>query len=158
MPSSRQARMTRTAISPRFATSTRRKSGAAEPPGAGGGESERDVAMLPGRVLLALVLQHLERADDLRSRLFRLDDLVDVAELGGLERIGERAPVLRDQPAPLAVGILRPLELVPEDDVDRALRAHDGDLRGREGEVDVAPEMLRRHDVVGAAVRLAGDD
>src|SRR5438552_4498024 len=149
MPSSRQARMTRTAISPRFATRTRRKSGAA---------SERDVAMLPGRVLLALVLQDLERADDFRARVLGLDDLVDVAELGGLERIRERAPVLRDQPAPLAVGVLRPLELVPEDDVDGALRAHDGDLRGREGEVDVAPEMLRRHDVVGAAVRLARDD
>src|SRR4051794_27304343 len=124
MPSSRQARSTRTAISPRFATSTRRKIDAAEPPGVGGGESERDVAMLLRRVLLALVLEDLERADDLRSRLLRLDDLVDVAELGGLERIRERAPVLGDEAAPLAVRVLRPLELIPEDDVDRPFRAH----------------------------------
>src|SRR5262247_1843387 len=114
MPSSRHARMIRTAISPRFATRTRRKSGL----------SEGDVAMLLRRVLLALVLQDLERTDEFRSRLVRLDDLVDVAELGGLERVGERAPVLGDQPAPLAVGILRALELVAEDDVDRALGPH----------------------------------
>src|SRR5437867_5111471 len=102
MPSSRQARMTRTAISPRFATRTRRKSGAA---------SERDVAMLLGRVLLALVLEDLERADDLRSGFVRLDDLVDVAEFGCLEGIGERVPIFGDQPLTLLVRVLRALEL-----------------------------------------------
>ena len=35
--------------------------------------------------------------------------------------------------------------------------AHDRDLRGRPGEVDVAAEVLGAHDVVGAAVGLAGD-
>src|SRR5690242_18821502 len=149
MPSSRQARMTRTAISPRFATSTRRKSGAG---------LEGDVAMLLRRVLLALVLQDLERADDFRSRLFRLDDLVDVAELRSLERVRERAPVVGDEALALLVGILRALELVAEDDVDGALRTHDRYLGGGEREVDVAAEVLGRHDVVGAAVRLAGDD
>ena len=44
------------------------------------------------------------------------------------------------------------------EDVHRALRAHDRDLRGRPGEVDVGAEVLGAHDVVGAAVRLAGDD
>src|SRR5215813_13867582 len=137
MPSSRQARMILTAISPRFATRTRRKSG----------RLEGNVAMLLWRVLLALVLEDLERPDDFRSRLFWLDDLVDVAELGSLERVGERVPVLGDQAASLAVGILRTLELVAEHDVDGALGAHDRDLGGREGEVDVAAEVLRRHHV-----------
>ena len=40
---------------------------------------------------------------------------------------------------------------------DRALRAHHGDLRGRPGEVDVGAEVLGAHDVVRAAVGLAGD-
>src|SRR5689334_10208306 len=131
--------MMRTAISPRFATSTRRKSGRAP-------LSERDVAMLLRRVLVALVLEHLERADDLRARVLGLDDLVDVAELRGLERVRERAAVIRDEPLPLGVDVLRALELVPEDDVDRALRTHDRDLGGGEGEADVAPEVLRGHD------------
>src|SRR5436190_5636312 len=147
MPSSRHARMTRTAISPRFATSTRRKSGL-----------EGDVAMLLRRILLALVLQDLERADDFRSRVLGLDDLVDVAELGCLEGVRERPAVVRDEAFALLVGILRALELVAEDDVDGALGTHDRNLGGGECEVDVAAKVLGRHDVVGAAVGLAGDD
>src|SRR5438046_10047947 len=105
--------MTRTAISPRFATRIRLKSG----PEA---RSEWDVAMFLGRVPVALVLQHLERADQARAGVGGLDDLVDVAELGGLVRVGEGAPVLGDQPFPLGGGVLRPLDLVAEDDADGA--------------------------------------
>ena len=42
--------------------------------------------------------------------------------------------------------------------LDGALDAHDRDARRRPRQVDVAPDVLRAHDVVGAAVRLAGDD
>ncbi len=38
------------------------------------------------------------------------------------------------------------------------VRPHDGDLRRREREVDVRANVLARHDVVRAAVRLAQDD
>src|SRR5581483_7807159 len=126
MPSSRQARITRTAISPRFATSTRRKRRGAVP-----GRSERDVAMLLGRVLVALVLQHLERGDEARAGVLGLDDLVDVAELRRLERVREPLTVLRDQPGSLGLDVLRLLDLVPEDDVDGAVVSHDGDLARR---------------------------
>src|SRR2546426_7043524 len=107
MPSSRQARMTRTAISPRFATRIRLKSG----PEA---RSERDVAMLLGRVPVALVLQHLERPDQARARVGGLEDLVDVAELGGLVRVGEGAPVVGDQAPALGGGVPRPLDVLAE--------------------------------------------
>src|SRR2546422_11754137 len=102
MPSSRRARLPRPAISPRWATSTRRKSG----------RSERDVAMLLRRVLVALVLQHLERPDESRAGVLGLDHLVDVAELGGLERVGEGAPVLDLEPLALDLGVLCPLDLL----------------------------------------------
>src|SRR5213593_1788022 len=120
MPSSRQARMTRTAISPRFATRMRVKRG----------RSEWDVAMVLGRVPVALVLQHLERADQARPRVLGLDDLVDVAELGRLEGIGERLAVLGLEAPALLLPVLRLLDLVPEDDVDGAVGAHDRDLGG----------------------------
>src|SRR5262249_5592231 len=49
-------------------------------------------------------------------------------------------------------------EVAAVEDVDRAGGAHDGDLGGGPGEVDVAAEVLGAHDVVGAAVGFAGDD
>src|SRR5205809_8051014 len=94
--------MTRTAISPRFATRMRVK----------GGRSEWDVAMFLGRAPVALVLQHLERADQARAGVGGLDDLGDVAELGGLVRVGEGGPVLGDAPFALGGGVLRALNLV----------------------------------------------
>src|SRR2546429_6975350 len=144
MPSSRQARMTRTAISPRFATRMRLKGGREA-------RSEWNVAMLLGRVPVALVLQHLERADQARARVGRLEDLVDVAELGGLVRVGEGAPVVGDQALAFGGGVLRPLDLVPEDDVDGAVRAHDRDLGGGGGQAHRAADVPRPHYSLSAA-------
>src|SRR5262245_5253427 len=115
MPSSRHARITRTAISPRLATRTRRKSG----------RSEGDVAMLLRRVPVALVLEHLERPDQARAGLLGLDDLVDVAELRRLVRIGEGLAVLGHQALAFGLGVRGLLDLVPEDDVDGAVGSHD---------------------------------
>src|SRR5437667_12802165 len=100
MPSSRQARMTRTAILPRFATRMRLKSGRE----AG---SEWNVAMLLGRVPVALVLQQLEPEDAARARVGGLDDLVAVAEFGGLVWVGEGVPDAGDQAVALRGGSLR---------------------------------------------------
>src|SRR5579885_1534532 len=132
MPRSRSARMTRTAISPRLATSTRRKSG----------RSERDVAMLLRRVLVALVLQHPQRADQPRARVLGQDDRVDVAKLGGLERVREGPAVVLLEALALGGGVGGALDLVAEDDVDRAVGAHHRDLGGGVGEVHVAADVL----------------
>ena len=48
-------------------------------------------------------------------------------------------------------------DIAAEDDLDRALRAHHRDLGRRPGVVDVAAQVLGAHDVVGAAIGLAGD-
>ena len=42
---------------------------------------ERDVAVLAGRIGIALILQHLESPDDLGACFFRHDDFVDVSAL-----------------------------------------------------------------------------
>src|SRR5512146_2220656 len=103
MPSSRQVRMIRSSISPRLAISTRRNGGAtrravvgeepastaslrkdAAPP-----PLERDVAMLLPGVRVALVGQHLQRANQARPGLRRLDDVVDITARGGDVRVRE---------------------------------------------------------------------
>src|SRR5690349_4545101 len=146
MPASRQPRITRTAISPRLATSTRRI-----------GRLEGDVAMLLGRVLIALVANHLQRGDELGAGLRRLDDLVDVSTGGCNVRIGQTLAILGLESPTFRVRIGRIGQLVAEDDVDRALHAHDRDLRRWPGVVDVATDVLATHDVIGAAVRLTRD-
>src|SRR5688572_3934807 len=102
-PSSRQARMIRTAISPRLATKTvRNGSGAAgaslrkdaattgvprlgrvavlpASPPLGASPSERDVPMLLPWVGVALGHQRLESSNEPCPRLRRTDDIVDVS-------------------------------------------------------------------------------
>src|SRR5579885_2567006 len=132
MPRSRSARMTRTAISPRLATSTRRKSG----------RSERDVPMLLRRVLVALVLQHPQRADQPRARVLGQDDRVDVAELGGLERVREGPAIVLLEPLALGGGVGGALDLVWESGFYCNGGAHHPDLGGWVGEVYVAADVL----------------
>ena len=100
----------------------------------------------------------VERPDQPRPRLGRLDDVVDVAARRGDVRVRELRLVRRDQPRLFRDRIGGGRDRVLEDDVDRALRAHHRDLRRRPGEVHVAADVLAAHDVVRAAVCLAGDD
>jgi hypothetical protein len=72
----------------------------------------------------------------------------------GLNRVSSYSAI---SSARLRLDVLGLQDLLAAQDVDRALRAHHRDLRGRPGEVDVGAEVLGAHDVVGAAVGLAGD-
>src|SRR3990172_513095 len=153
--------MIRTAISPRLATRTRRNGG---PPASSLRKdgtiavSERDVAMLLPRVRVALVSQHLEGPDDPRPRLGRTDYVVDVAAGRGDVRVVDLLLVPGHEPSALGGRVVGVRDLVLEDDVHRALGAHDRDLGRRPGEVHIATDVLAAHDVVGATVGLAGDD
>ena len=84
---------------------------------------ERDVAVLAPRARLALRQRRLERVDQHRPRPPRLDHVVDVAALGGRPRVREALLVVGDQLGAARLGIVGVLELLAEDDVDRALRA-----------------------------------
>src|SRR5439155_5793575 len=55
-------------------------------------------------------------------------------------------------------GVLLLGDLALVEDLDSPLRAHDGDLGGRPGEVEVGPDVLRGHDAVGSSIGLARDD
>src|SRR3546814_9594635 len=76
------------------------------------------------------------------------------AERTGDEGIGEFPAVFLRS----LLDLLGIADVAAEDDLDRALRSHDGDLGARPGVVHVAPQMLRAHHVVGATIGLAGDD
>ena len=96
-----------------------------------------------------LRLQHLQRVDDPCARLRRLDDVINVASLRGLEGVGECA---------LVVGGLLLHVLAAEDDLHCALRAHDSDLSRGPGIVEITVQVLAGHDIVCATVGLASDE
>src|SRR2546430_10342222 len=146
----RAVRATRIAISPRFAISTRRNMRLRR--------SERDVAVLLRRSRLAFRAQHGERIDDPRSCFSRLDHVVEVPHPGRDVRVREAVPVFLDQFLLPLRGFLRPLDLLLEDDLDRALGPHDGEFRRGPSEIEVPADVFRAHDVVGSAVGLSRDD
>ena len=83
----------------------------------------------------------------------RLDDVVDIAALGGGEG-GQEAVFIFFGARGDLVGVA---DIAAEDDLDRALGAHHRDLRGRPGVVHVGADFLGRHHVERAAIGLAGD-
>ena len=113
--------------------------------------------MFPARARLLLRQRGLERVDEHGPRPARLDHLVDVAALRRAVGIRKPFPVVLDQLLAARLRIVRVLELLAEDDVHRAVRAHHRDLCRRPREVEVRTDVLGAHDVVRAAVRLARD-
>src|SRR5579875_1165363 len=153
IPRSRQARITRRAISPRLAIRMRLNMAARVLQA-----SQWNIAVLARRVVLALVFQRAQRSNQSRAGIARTQYFVHVAQLGGLERIGEGTPVFLGQAGALGDFIGSLLELVAKYDVDRPLGSHYCDFRAGIGEVEIAAQMLGGHHVVGAAVSLACDD
>src|ERR1700733_3935259 len=93
---------------------------------------QRYIAMLLGRVFVAFGLQHGQGLNQLLAGLARRDDGINEAAIGSDVGAGEAVAEFVDfrlaQLLPL-LGIPSPIEFALEDDIDRALRAHDGDLR-----------------------------
>src|SRR5207248_10467649 len=114
---------------------------------ASGGEwraSQRDIVVLLPRVLQLLAAQHRQRAAQAPPRYRGLDYVVDKAAARRDKRVGEFLAVfLRARLDRGGVG-----EIGAEDDLDRAFRSHHRDLGRGPGEIDVAPQMFRAHDVI----------
>ncbi len=114
--------------------------------------------MLLRRVSVPLGPQGAEPIDQAGPGIPRVDHVVHVAPGCRTPRVGEFLGVLLDPPGGLGRRIGRLGDLVLEQDLHRPLRPHHGDLGGGPGEVEVAPDVLGAHDVVGPAIRLPGDD
>ena len=81
------------------------------------------------------------------------DDFVDITTLRRHEGREETLLIFLR-----ALGDFHRVGIRAEDDLHRALGAHDRDLRGGPGIVEIAAQMLGRHHVIGAAEGLARDD
>src|SRR2546427_6693482 len=137
---------------------TRARSGASEStPATGPGRPcssatisalERNVAMLARRVAVALGLQRGEGGDQPGAGVARVDDVVEVAPRGRLVGMRELLAILVD---------LRLRRFALVEDFDRALGAHNGDLRGGPRNVVVPADVFGVHHVVRPAVRFARD-
>ena len=57
-----------------------------------------NVAVFFGRIGIPLGFEHPKGLNDLGPGVGRIDDIVDIAQFGGLVGIGEFFPVLGDQP------------------------------------------------------------
>src|SRR5262245_15930111 len=114
--------------------------------------------MLLRRIAIALGAQRRVRIDETRPRVARIDDVVDVAATRGDVRMRELVAVLVDLAVRGAVWIRAVVDLFSEQNLHRALWSHHRDLRRGPRDVVVAANVLGRHDVVRAAVRLARND
>ena len=80
------------------------------------------------RIHIPLILQHLQRVDQPRAGFVRLDDGIEEAACGRDVGIGELLAVLSHQAGAGFLGVGGLGDLLAEDDVDRAVRPHHGDL------------------------------
>src|SRR5439155_20135272 len=103
---------------------------------------QRDVPMLLPRIRVALSGKGLEAGDEPWPGLRWSNDIVDIAASRSDVRIGESGLVLRDEPRPLRVLVVRPGDRILEDDRHGAGRTHDRDLRGWPGEIQVATDVF----------------
>src|SRR5687768_15037791 len=101
MPSSRHARMIRSAISPRLAISTFFSIDGST----GSTTSQRDVAVLLRRIAIALPLKRIEGLDEARTGIARVDDVVEVAASRRDVRVRELLAIFVDLSIRRALGI-----------------------------------------------------
>src|SRR3989337_4309315 len=92
-------------------------------------KSQRNTAMLLGRVGVALVGDHLQGVDQTRARLARFDHVIDVTTRGSDVRVGELLAILLDQLGLPWGGTFGFEQLLAEDNVHGAIRTHHRDLR-----------------------------
>ena len=109
------------------------------------------------RSLDALAGRHLQAPADRLAGLTRIDHVVDHVVAGRTVDVDQLA-VVGDQLGPPGLGVLGLGDLLAEDDLDRALGAHDADLRRRPGDDQVGLVGAAAHHVVAGAVGLAQHD
>jgi hypothetical protein len=118
--------------------------------------------VLLGRKARALASKGTHGLDHSDARGGWFNDSVELTALSSEEGAGNVVGVLVGKlganGSNVFTGRLGRLDLVAVQNVHRALAAHHGNFSGGPRQVDVSSELLRTHDDVSAAVRLARDD
>ena len=104
------------------------------------------------RVRQLLFRKDVQVLDDAPTSFPGLNHVVEETALRCRKRVGEFADVILLGLGP-SVGVQ-----VPKDNLDGALGSHDGNLGRGPRVVNVSPQVLGSHDIVGTAVRFTGDD
>ncbi len=107
---------------------------------------------------VTFVLQQMQGLDNPEAGPGRFNDIINIAPLGSDKRIDHSFSIFLLFLFQKCLGIVSLFGLSAIQDFHRTLGAHYGNFSGGPGIVDVAAQMLGRHDAVGAAVCLAGDD
>src|SRR5436309_5586744 len=110
--------------------------------------SEWNVAVFLWRISLALAVETSERDNQFGARLARSDDLVEKPSRGRDVRICEFFAKFRYLCGSHARRVVGFLDFVLVQDVDRALRAHHGELGRGPGVIEIGANVLARHDAV----------
>src|SRR5579884_838674 len=118
---------------------------------------QRNIPVFLRRIRIPLVFEHFQAVNQLDAGVAGFDYLVDVAASGGDVGIVELLGVFSDQFFATLVGVWCAIDLVFEENVNRAFGTHDRDFGGWPGVVQVAAHVLAVHDVVCAAVGFAGN-
>src|SRR6266581_1043913 len=139
--------MTRSAISPRFAMRTLLNTS----------YLKWDVSVLLRRILVALRLQGLQRGYERRPCIPRVDDVVDVTSTSGDVGMRELLSVFLDLCFCPRRFVFAFRDFLAKQNLHGSLRPHHRDLGRRPRDVEVAADVFRAHDVVGAAIRFARD-
>src|ERR1700692_132723 len=98
---------------------------------------QRDIPVLLSRVLVALVLQHVQRLDELLARLSRLNHRIDKSAIGGHVRIGQAVAEFFDLLLTSFFAIFSTIQFALVDNIHRAFRPHHRNLGARPCVVDV---------------------
>src|ERR1700736_2914677 len=98
----------------------------------------------------------LERGYENRPRIAGIDDVVEIAAAGGDVWMREFFPILFDLGFRRGSFVLALGDFLAKQDLDRSLRTHHRYFGGWPRDVEVASNVLGAHDVVRAAVGLAG--
>src|SRR3989442_757493 len=119
--------------------------------------SQGYIPMLLRRVGVPLIFQHVQCRDELETGRARFNYLINVAASGGDVGIVELLCVFRDQLFAPLFGVSSPVNLVLEEDIDCAIRAHHSDLCCGPGIVDVTTHMFAIHHIVCATIGLTSN-
>ena len=109
--------------------------------------------MLAPGVFYALVFQHSQRPRHPLAGAVGHNHIIYIAALAGDKGVGKLLPILLSA----GINLFLVANILAENNLHRALRAHNGNLCRRPGQIDIAAQVLGGHHIIGAAIGLAGN-